>query len=555
MDYRADELVAFSNRLFNRDGLLSLWQEIADNFYVERADFTISRSLGDEYADHLTSSYPVLARRDLGNLLGAMLRPRDKAWFKMSVEGAESDVNAQRYLEYATKLQRNAMYDVQSGFVRATKEGDHDYATFGQCVISTEMDWSKVRLLYRCHHLRDVAWCEDYAGQVDRVDVKMKMPVRDIYRKFGEDKLHPDMVNLYREDMYKECEVRHIVLPSENYESNFKDSRTGKAKRYKQPFVSIYIDVANRHIIEEVGSWTRVYTIPRWQTVSGSQYSHSPATVAALPDARLYQAISLTLLEAGENYTRPPMIAVKEAIRGDVNLFSGGITWVDEQYDERLGEVLRPISQDRGGFNAGVEIQQMVKETLHKAFFLDRINLPNRGSAEMTAYETAQRVQEYIRDALPIFEPMEYDYNGNLCEMTFETLMRNGAFGPPDIMPESLSGREIKFKFESPLHAAEDRLKGQQFMGALGLIGQALGIDPTAANVMKIKDGLKDAVMGSGVPAAWINSEEEIMQLDQAAAEQQQAQQLMAGLQQGAEIAKTAGEAGEAISGAMATGE
>jgi hypothetical protein len=34
----------------------------------------------------------------------------------------------------------------------------------------------------------------------------------------------------------------------------------------------------------------------------------------------------------------------------------------------------------------------------------------------MTAYEVGQRVQEYIRNALPIFEPMEMEYNAALCD-------------------------------------------------------------------------------------------------------------------------------------------
>jgi hypothetical protein len=45
--------------------------------------------------------------------------------------------------------------------------------------------------------------------------------------------------------------------------------------------------------------------------------------------------MTLTLLEAGEKFTNPPMIAVQEAIRSDVAIYAGGITWVDKDYDER----------------------------------------------------------------------------------------------------------------------------------------------------------------------------------------------------------------------------
>lgn len=557
MEYRCDELITTGNKSFSkRADLETLWQEIAWNFYVERADFTVTRSLGENFADHLTSSYPIKARQDLGNSLGSMLRPRSRTWFHVSTNRKSVDIAGKQWLEWATHLQKNAMYDTDSGFTRATKECDHDYAAFGQGVISTEMNWNNMSLLYRCHHLRDVAWMEGYSGKIERIDNKIKLPVCDMYRRHGwRENLDPKLINEYENgDKYKEIEVRHIVLPSDQYESSHKDSRTGKMRRYRQPWVSIYIDVDNECILEEVGSWTKVYTIPRWQTVSGSQYSYSPATVAALPDARLYQSIALTLLEAGEKYTHPPMIAVKEALRSDVNMYSGGITWVDEAYDERLGEVLRPVTQDRGSIGIGFEMQTDIRRAIHEAFFLNKLNLPDRGSADMTAYETAQRVQEYIRDALPIFEPMEHEYNGDLCEITFETLMRNGAFGPPQSIPDSLSGADIRFKFESPLHDSEERLKGQQYTTALGLISQTIGLDPRAANVMDVKSALKDAMLGVGTPAAWMRSEQESMEMDEMSARKQQAQEVLQTLSQGADVAKTGGEAAEAISSVMEGG-
>jgi hypothetical protein len=44
--------------LEGRHGLLSLWQELADNFYPERAEFTITRFVGSEFVRNLMSSYP-----------------------------------------------------------------------------------------------------------------------------------------------------------------------------------------------------------------------------------------------------------------------------------------------------------------------------------------------------------------------------------------------------------------------------------------------------------------------------------------------------------------
>jgi hypothetical protein len=47
----------------------------------------------------------------------------------------------------------------------------------------------------------------------------------------------------------------------------------------------------------------------------GLAYAYSPATVVALPDARLLQQMTLTLLEAGQKAVDPPLKATSEAIR------------------------------------------------------------------------------------------------------------------------------------------------------------------------------------------------------------------------------------------------
>ncbi len=182
------------------------------------------------------------------------------------------------------------MYDRISGFVRATKEGDHDFAAFGQCVLSVEMNFEKGTLLYRCWHLKDLAWAEGYDGQIDEVHRKWN-PSATVLNAVFEGNVSPKVKKALEKEPHKTFEVRHVVIPTDRYNSE---------KKWRTPFVSVFFEVDSGHVLEEVGSQTLIYVIPRWQTVSGSQYAYSPATIAALPDARLIQAMTLTLLEAGE---------------------------------------------------------------------------------------------------------------------------------------------------------------------------------------------------------------------------------------------------------------
>jgi hypothetical protein len=526
-------LFEVANHLFTKKlPLNSLWQEVAEQFYVERATFTIARSLGQDFASHITSSYPLTCRRELGNQISTMLRDQSRPWFhpvRRHVKKESSEVKA--YLEGWQEIQRLAMYDQASLFVKSCKQGDHDFAAFGQCAISVEMNRHADGLLYRCWHLRDMAWQENEEGQIGFVARKWKPTAQTMVRTFKKaDQKTKDMA---AKTPFEEVEVMHMIVDADMYDG---DARG-------RPRWSIWYDVANQIELEATPIWGRHYIIPRWQTVSDSQYSYSPATVCALPDARLLQAMTWTLLEAGEKAANPPVIATQNAVRSDVALYAGGLTWVDEEYDERLGEALRPLTQDFRGYPIGVQLNESTRAMLHKAFFLDALTLPQR-APEMTAYEVGQRVQEYVRGALPLFEPMEQEYNSAICDETFGLLWRAGAFGNPASWPRELQGASIDFTFESPLHDAIEQAKGQKFQEASQLIATAVALDPAAAYVPNAVVALRDALTGVGIPADWMNDEETVQQRSDEAKQQAQQQQLLANLGAGSDVVKNIGQSG-----------
>lgn len=531
----AKSLVERGDRLFSlKQPFDRRNQDIADQFYIERADFTVSHSVGDVFADRLTTGYPSMVRRDLGNSLGSMLRPLGQNWFHIRADREErEDHEAKAWLEMASGVQRRAMYDRKTMFTRATKEGDHDFAAFGGAVISTEVNRRDMALLYRCWHLRDVAWSEDSYGQIDEVHRNWKPTVRELCAYFP-GKVHSRIQERLKVEPDATVTVRHCVYRSDMYGG------------YRQPWVSLFVDCENNHVLEERGSWTRIYTIPRWSTVSGSPYPFSPATVIALPDARLLQAMTLSLLDAGERSANPPMIGVSEAIRGDLNIYAGGFTAIDAEYDERLGEVLRPLTTDKGGLSFGLELADRTSSMLREAFYLNALSLPPQNVA-MTAFETGQRVQEYIRQATPLFEPVVHDYNGSLSEITFETLMREGAFGSPDEIPESIRGSEIRFAFESPLAKAAEREKGQIYLEAKAMIAEAAALDPSAVSIIDFGVTLRDVLSGIGAPEKWLRSPDAVQADKDAASADAQVAGLMGSLQQGADVAATLGQAAQSF--------
>ena len=107
----AKQLNDLADDLFGKKmSLTSLHQEVADNFYPERADFTIKRSWGTDFAANLMSSYPVQCRRNLGNQFGTMLRPTARPWFHLRRQHQEKEsTENQQWLQWMEVVQRRAM--------------------------------------------------------------------------------------------------------------------------------------------------------------------------------------------------------------------------------------------------------------------------------------------------------------------------------------------------------------------------------------------------------------------------------------------------------------
>lgn len=535
----AKELRGQGDELFSkRSTLMLLEQEIAEHFYPERADFTYIRTLGTDFAGDMMTSYPMMTRRELADQIGEMLRPTDKEYAHIvPMDKRRQDNDAQRWLEWAIGTQRRAMYDRKSQFIDCEKLGDNDYSCFGMAVTQVRLKRTRDRLLFLNWHLRDMAWLQNADREIVGYWRKAKVQARDLVTSFG-DKVHPDVRRLLdgtNPRPFEEIDCYHIEVLIELYDYK------GDARGLE--WCSIWYDCQHDHLMEEVPIHESTYVVARWLKPGTSQYAFSPAVTVALPEARLLQAMTYTLLEAGEKVVNPPMIATDQAVRSDINVYAGGVTWADRDYDEKLGEVLRPMNIDAKGFPLGMELARDSRMMIMQAMYLNKLNLPTR-TPEMTAYEVGQRVAEYIRGALPIFEPMEQERNGAVWEKTFNLLLRSNAFGSRLDIPKSIreiglrgtAGLDMQWQFESPLHDAIEQVKGAKFLEASQYVAAGVQLDPKVAALVDPIEALRDVLQGVKVPAKWVRNEVTVQAINDQADQMAAAQQQLAAMQQGSEV-------------------
>lgn len=563
MKTRARELIEIGDKLFStRFPLLTLWQTFAENFDPMHADFTRMRWISEEFASYLMTGRPVMAHRELTNALSSILRPRGVQWFECITgdERIDNDRNSKMWLEAAEKTMRQIMYDERAQFGRATKEGDGFYTLTGQCIIEPRLNANRDGLLFRSWHPRDCVWTENAELAIDSFHRKWKLQVRQMVQlaKSAGWSLDPKIAERERKDPLGEVHARVICLPAEEYDSFGKDEEGYPRKRSSShPFICIEIDEDNQRILKETPQTWLGVNIPRWVTLGGfSQYGYSPSAVVALPDGRMLQQMTLMILEMGSKLVDPPMAAVGDVIQGGVNLYAGAINWIDPDYDERTGVALREaVELHPERMQWGDEREDRIERAINEAFYLNVLNLPQYDTKVMTAEEWRGRMQEYIRRATPLFEPMDVEYNGKLCGSTFDLALRNGAFGSPLDMPQPLrahfmSGQGIKFKFQNPLVQAEDEQKTTSFVKISQLLGAAMQIEPTLRADVDMDTAFRDAMPGTGAPASWQVPKDKADQVKAQMAQQQaaaaRAAQLGHAAEQGGKLGAAAKNVGDA---------
>ena len=535
MDAKSTEgsrrLVAMAKRLHaEKASWDSLCQEIAAFFYPQRADFTEELDLGEEFTDHLSDSAPARFCRELADAMGSYMRPSNQEWFKLVVDGlSDDDLVAKQHLEKMTKRTRQILYNRSSMFRQSAAEADRDFAAFGVSIMSITHNRRRNGLLYRTWHPRDCAWGLDDELVVDRIFRKDTMTVRNIAAKFGEEDLPQEIINALRENKPDEkISIYHCCVPRDLYDAS--KIRIPEDVQY----VSVYLTKGGG-ILKEAIEPVFPYVVARWQTMSGKPYPYSPACSAALPDARLVNRLSEVIIEAAEKSVDPPMLAVAEAVSGPIDISSGAVTWIENAYDERTGKPLEPLDMGKNPY-VGHDLLHKRQLDLRSSFFLDKLSLPDPVERR-TATEALQLQQEFIRNALPLFEPLESEVAGQQLELTVVKAMQLNLYGKPEDFPQSLADTDISFDYENPLRQAIEGQTIPKFQGTLGVIKSVGELDPAAAKQFDLVKITRDTALATG-KANWLLTEEDAQEAIAEEAAKVEAQQEMNQAGQASAIAK-----------------
>lgn len=505
-------------RFSKRQQLDTFRQEVALNFAPWHASFTTELVLGDDFASHLIDGTPLLLARDFVSQIGSMTRPEGKQyfWHRSHLDKVNESRGAREYLDWRSGRQLRILNDRVTGWTRATKQADEFFGLFGDAVISVDLSVQHDSLRVRNWHTKDCVWAIGAENKADTITRKEMMPARVMKARFGEKNLHENVKTACKKNPDAEFEVRHEVLPADEY-----DAYKPGLRRNAGQFASVWIDVTNKKILRETTQQTFRYVIPRWVTLPGWAYAISPAATIALPDARLIQQQAMAILEAAEKQVNPPVTAAHDSIRGDLSLGAGRITWFDNKFIDSKNPPVVPLELAKN-FQLGVDALLRTESQLNRAFYLDVLRMPDTRRTKATV-EVQFLIDEYVRAALPLFAPIQSEYIEALLYESDAMIELAGGYSDRE-RPKMIERGDMKFAWDNPLSDMIERQQAQ-VAAEVGQLSQAMAALEAAAmqsaalkqiNTVKM---VRDTVMAVG-GTKWLLDEDQSAEAMDAAGKQ-----------------------------------
>lgn len=539
MTTKIDDVLARVGTLKGRkDPWLQLWQEVAEMFLPERAEFTSSIEQGSRANESIYDATPRLAARGLSSALDGLMKDKASNWFEVIPEDEDllDDPAVQSWVEAVRERMWRAIYNPHGRFIKASTEADSALVCFGWACLWISENKNRNGLLFKSYHNRDVMLDENADGVIDCIGIEELLTPRKALLRFGEENLAPqikkDLAQTSRNRVEPLYPFVELVLPREDYDA-------AKIGPQSMRFKYIAVDVKNEKIMAEGGFHEFPAATPRWDTIPGQVYSRSPAIIA-LPDSNTLNQISKTLLVGGERAVDPPILLPSDAFITPIRTFPGGISAYDIQAlaDSGLSQPFFPFPVSTA-LPVGREMQSDYRYQVSQAFFADVLKLPIE-KKEMTATEILERKQEFIRALGPVFGRLETDYIGKIVERVYGIMERAGAFPPK---PEQMMEAGLNFRFQSPIQQARKAMEVAGFSRALEVITPLATVDPSLLDNIDGDQIMREAPQWAGMPTDWLRTLEEVEQIRGERAQAEEAAQIAGGAAPVADAIKSVAQA------------
>jgi hypothetical protein len=502
-----------------RSSWVSHWREISEYQQPRAGRFVISdRNRGEKRHQSIYDRTAIGAHRTLAaGLMSGMTSPA-RPWFRLGL--ADSDL--MEYAPVKTWLHRTGLVlrkvFSSSNTYRALQQGYAELGLFGTWATVVEEDFDDV-----LHHhpltIGEYALATNAKGVVDTLSREYEMTVGQIVKKFGLANASTTVKTLYdRGRLNAWVPVVHLVEPREE-----RDPRKRDAKN--MAFASCYFEKANdntERYLREAGYKRFPVLAPRWETVGGDIYGHSPG-MECLGDVKQLQHQQFRKSQAIDYQSNPPLqvpVELKDSVKARL---PGGVSYYNQITP---GGGIRTAYEVNLDLNALREDIVDVRSRIRAAYYEDLfLMLANDTRSGITATEVAERHEEKLLMLGPVLERLHNELLSPKIDIAFDYAAEAGILPEP---PPELQGLDLNIEFVSTLAQAQRIVAAQGMDRLIGTVNSMATLWPEVRhkiNAMQVVDDYADVygvnpelVLDDESAGAAAEAERQAMAAQQAAA-------------------------------------
>jgi len=474
-----------------------------------------------------------------------LINPRTK-WFELRTGNAalDQDRDVKVWLQEVRDRMLTHFANRESNFYTSVHEGFQDIAAFGTMTHFIGEGRSGLPR-FTARPLSEIFVREDGEGRVDTVYREYTMTGKQAKDFFGPDNLPEEVTKaLEKGKLGEEYDFLHTVQPRDDFDPNRAQTRDNMPFRSAHFFMS---GKSKGKPMMESGFREFPFTVARWSKVPGEVYGRSP-TMEVLPDIRMLQKMSETVLKAAQKIVDPPLLVPDDGFLHPLRTMPGGLNYYRAERGTGTANPsgLTPL-QTGGQPDLGEQMISLRQQAVQEAYLIPSImGIINRGnSSPLKATEVTARQQQALRQLAPIVARMQDEFLIPAVDRTFAMMLRNRLL--PEA-PEALQGMDIEVRFVSQAAIAQQASENDNILNWLQQILPIFEVDAQAALNVDTDAFVRKAAESNNVPAEVLVSREQVEQQRQQIAQQNQQNRLLEQLQAAGGAAGTLSEAAGTIS-------
>jgi hypothetical protein len=510
-DKVAEEIIRRdSERRSSRATWEVLWQSIARYCLPNEASFMEQVNPGQDRMRWVLDSTAPRALEMFGSFLHTLLNSPTSQWIKFGIEGTSELAWSPAVRAYLEALDRKVMALLSAPMADIYSQLHQTYlnlGAFGTAVMY--MDTVNRQLRIRTYHLDDCTIEEGEDETIDSLSRQRTQSKRAALQRFDAEKLGRAFANLNDEKLSTKDRYVHAVFPATDpIVEQLPKRRTARGSAYYSAWV---LDGEEKKVLEYGSYNTFPYMVPRWYKARGEIYGRSPA-MTAMPDIRMVNRMSDTILRGAEKIVDPPLVVPDGAIVSPVRLYPGGLTFV-----EGGAEIKSLIPPGTSRIETGNQLLIARQQAIKEAFFTPLFVTPD--SPVKTATQVMQEVDERNRALSPMLVRMQSELFSRIAMRALDILAAAGQLPLPPAELQNTGA--LKLEYVSPLIASQKQLEGLALARTFEQMSFWAQVDQGFFDWIDTDKVAQRIPLANGVDATFIKSETVVKNVRKARAEQE----------------------------------